>query len=91
MTPEEDARATWDLLTAVERQVLAAIDRRRVMTPQSVGDDTGMAWQRAARIVGQLSRFRLVYIRSLPKQTSYELTVRGQACLAAGKETGDDH
>lgn len=84
MNAEDDARATWELLTETERKVLAAIDRESVVTPQRVGLVAGVTWQKVARTVRQLKSLGLVSIKSLPKQTDYSLTGQGQACLAVG-------
>jgi DNA-binding MarR family transcriptional regulator len=82
----DDARATWDLLTPDERRVLDAIGRRwGIGGPQGIAGQMGMSWQRVSRHARQLKVFKLVSIKSMPKQVSYELTGQGEACLAAGK------
>ena len=83
----DDARATWDLLTPDERRVLDAIGRRHgIGGPQGIASQlSGMTWQRVVRHARQLKGFRLVSIKTMPKQVSYELTGQGEACLAAGK------
>jgi hypothetical protein len=84
MTPADDARATWALLSETERAALAALDTPQIVTPHDLGRALGCSWQRAARTAGQLRRIGLVSISSLPKQTSYELTGQGAACLTVG-------
>jgi hypothetical protein len=86
MTRDEDARATWGLLTEGERKVLAAIGKGSgVTTPYQAGREAGMTWQMAVRHARALRRLGLVIVTSLPKQTSYALSGQGDACLAAGR------
>lgn len=83
----DDARATWELLSANERAVLAVLARPSTWTPQGLMRPAGLtSWQQAAAIARQLKRLGLVRIISLPKQTSYELNGQGRACLEAGQQ-----
>lgn len=86
MTVDEDARATWELLTAPERRVLAAV--AQLSTPKGIADVTGLTWQGAAKHARQLRAIGLVRIRSLPKQVSYELSSQGARCLEIGRTAG---
>lgn len=89
MNAEDDARATWELLSAPERRVLAAVDSRHAVTPSEAGRVVGMTWQRAAQHVRQLRAFRLVDRRNPDsKMVSYELTSQGARCLQAGRAAG---
>jgi DNA-binding MarR family transcriptional regulator len=81
----DDARATWDLLNEAERKALAALAKPQTITPQELGRLTGTTWQQAVRTARQLKKFGLVTVRSLPKQTSYELSGQGEACLERGR------
>jgi hypothetical protein len=90
MTRDEDARATWGLLTNDERKVLAAIGSSAcVMTPHETGRGAGMTWQAAVRHARALKTLGLVTVTSLPKQTSYKLSGQGEACLALGRAAGE--
>lgn len=83
----DDARATWELLSANERAVLAVLAGPSTWTPQGLMRPAGLrSWQQAATIARHLKELGLVRIISLPKQTSYELSGQGQACLAAGSK-----
>lgn len=77
----EDAAATWKLLNELERAVLAAIDSRHIVTPQDIANRVVISRQRASVVARQLKTLGLVRIKSLPKQTSYELTGQGKAVL----------
>lgn len=83
MTPADDARATWALLSEPERAVLAAVAPGTV-TPQRAGQEAGMTWQRAARVARQLKVLGLVRVTALPKQVTYDLTGQGASCLTVG-------
>jgi DNA-binding MarR family transcriptional regulator len=88
MTPLNDARATWELLSEPERKALAVLGRYNgyAMTPDMLGRELGVTWQRASRTARKLKEFGLVTVKSLPKQTSYGISGQGEACLAAGAE-----
>lgn len=85
----DDAAATWGLLSELERAVLAEVDSPHAVTPQDVARRVDISRQRAAHVAVQLKTLGLVRINSLPKQTSYELTGQGEACLKAGKDVLD--
>jgi predicted transcriptional regulator len=82
MNPEEDARATWELLDETERKALACLGTTQtVITPQGLGRHLGVTWQHAAAVAKGLKELGLVKITSLPKQTSYDITGQGRMCL----------
>jgi plasmid stabilization system protein ParE len=89
MAEFDDAAATWALLNELERRVLAAVDRPHLVTPADVARSAGTSRQRAALVARRLREFGLVRVIFLPKQTSYELTGQGEACLRAGKNILD--
>jgi hypothetical protein len=88
MTNFDDARATWELLSEGERQALAVLGRYRgnVMTPDMLGRELRVTWQRAGSLVRSLKALGLVTVSSMPKMTSYKISGQGEACLAAGAE-----
>jgi DNA-binding MarR family transcriptional regulator len=87
MAEFNDAAETWALLTELERKMLAVLGRHQgnTMVPRMLGRELDVTWQRAARIAGQLRKLGLVRVKSLPKQTSYELSGQGRAYLEAGR------
>lgn len=85
MNAEEDARATWELLSETERALLAGLRSGYIVTPRDAGSLAGITWQRAASHMRELKALGLVIINSRPKQTDYELSGQGRACLQAGQ------
>lgn len=85
MNAEEDALATWELLTADERKVLAELGRQGGR-PGDVARACGLTRNRVVFCAGGLVTLLLIHIRRMPKQVTYELSSRGRACLAAGRE-----
>jgi hypothetical protein len=88
MAEFNNARATWELLSEPERQALAVLGRYKgnTTTPDMLGRELHVTWQRASRTARKLKGFGLVTVKSLPKQTSYGISGQGEACLAAGAE-----
>jgi hypothetical protein len=87
-TPKfNDARATWELLSEGERSALAVLVRSKghVITPGMLGRELHVTRQRAALLARSLKSLGLAIVKSLPKQTSYEITRQGEACLAEGR------
>jgi hypothetical protein len=88
MTDFDDSRATWELLSEGERQALAVLGRYKgnVMTPDMLGRELRVTWQRAGSLARSLKALGLVTVNSMPKMTSYKITGQGEVCLAVGAE-----
>jgi uncharacterized membrane protein len=87
MTSDEDAMATWELLSEAERKALAYIaECGHTLTPDALGRALGISWQAAVRTVRPLNGFGLIRIERRPKMVWYEISGQGEACLKAGKQ-----